>query len=50
MTTTLKLTKKDLDNFINNKMPDRFEEVFNDIPMYHPDHVIEKGETHRSYI
>lgn len=50
MTATLKLTKKDLDNFINNKLPKRFEEVFDDIPMYHPDHVIEKGETHRQYI
>lgn len=49
MTTTLKLTKKELEQFVNNKYPERFEEVFNDIPMYHPDHVIEKGETHRQY-
>lgn len=46
----LKLTKKDLDNFINNKLPERFEEIFDDIPMYHPDHVIQKGETHRQYV
>lgn len=50
MTATLKLTKKDLDNFINNKLPERFEEIFDDIPMYHPDHVIQKGETHRQYV
>lgn len=50
MTSTLKLTKKDLDNFINNKLPERFEEIFDDIPMYHPDHVIQKGETHRLYV
>lgn len=50
MTTTLKLTKKDLDNFINNKLPERFEEIFDDIPMYHPDHTIQKGETHRQYV
>jgi hypothetical protein len=49
MTATLKLTNKDLNNFINNKMPERFEEVFDDIPMYHPDHEIQKGETHRQY-
>lgn len=50
MNSTLKLTKKDLDNFINNKLPERFKEVFDDIPMYHPDHVIQKGETHRQYV
>lgn len=50
MTATLKLTKKDLDNFINNKLPERFEEIFDDIPMYHPDHEIQKGETHRQYV
>lgn len=49
MTTTLKLTPKQLDDFINNKMPERFEEIFDDIPMYHPDHVLVKGETHRQY-
>lgn len=50
MTAKLKLTKKDLDNFINNKLPKRFEEVFDDIPMYHPEHVIQKGESHRQYV
>lgn len=51
MTTTLKLTAKEIDNLLNNKLhTDRFEEIFNDIPMYHPDHVIEKGETHRDYM
>lgn len=50
MTVKLKLTKKDLDNFINNKLPKRFEKVFDDIPMYHPEHVIQKGESHRQYV
>lgn len=51
MTATLKLTAKEIDNLLNNKLHiDRFEEIFNDIPMYHPDHVIEKGETHRDYM
>lgn len=51
MTTTLKLTAQEIDNLLNNKLQtDRFEEIFNDIPMYHPDHVIEKGETHRDYM
>lgn len=51
MTATLKLTSKEIDNLLNNKLDtDRFEEIFNDIPMYHPDHVIEKGETHRDYM
>lgn len=50
MTKSLKLTRKEIDNLINNRLDiDRFEEIFNDIPMYHPDHVIEKGETHRDY-
>lgn len=47
---TLKLTSKEVEKLINNRLhTERFEEVFNDIPMYHPDHVIEKGETHRDY-
>lgn len=51
MTDTLKMTFKEVEKLVNNKLDtDRFEEVFNDIPMYHPDHVIQKGETHRSYI
>lgn len=51
MTATLKLTQKEVDKLINNRLnSERFEEIFNDIPMYHPDHVIEKGETHRQYV
>ncbi len=46
---TLKLTKKELESFVNNNLPERFEEIFNDIPMYHPEHVMEKDETHRDY-
>lgn len=48
---TLKLTKNEIEKIINNHIDiDRFEEVFNDIPMYHPDHIMEKGETHRQYV
>jgi hypothetical protein len=47
----LKLTLKEIDDLINQRIePDQFEEIFNDIPMYHPEHVIQKGETHRNYI
>lgn len=47
----LKLTHKEVEKLINNRLnTERFEEVFNDIPMYHPDHVMQKGETHRSYV
>jgi len=50
-TQKIKMTAKELYQLINGRLDtDRFEETFNDIPMYHPDHVIEKGETHRSYI
>jgi hypothetical protein len=50
MSATLKLTHKEVEKLINNRLnTERFEEVFNDIPMYHPDHVIEKGETHYQY-
>jgi hypothetical protein len=47
----LKLTSKEVEKLVNGRLDnERFEEVFDDIPMYHPDHVMEKGETHRSYI
>jgi len=47
---TLKLTYKEVENLINNRFDDeRFEVTFDDIPMYHKDHVIAKGETHRDY-
>lgn len=46
----LKITKKELESFVNGDLPERFEEVFNDIPLYHPDHISKKGETHRNYI
>lgn len=47
----LKLTSKEVEKLVNNRLnTERFEEVFDDIPMYHPDHVMEKGETHRLYI
>ena len=51
MTATLKLTHKEVEKLINDRLDiERFEEVFNDIPMYHPEHVRQKGETHRSYV
>jgi len=47
----IKMTERELDKLINGRLDtDRFEEIFNDIPMYHPDHVIEKGERHTDYI
>lgn len=47
----LKLTSKQVNELINNRYDDeRFEEIFNDIPMYHPDHVIQKGERHTDYM
>lgn len=50
-TQKIKMTERELDKLINGRLDtDRFEEIFNDIPMYHPDHVIEKGERHNDYI
>ena len=46
----LKLTSKEVEKLVNGRLDtERFEEVFDDIPMYHPDHVMQKGETHRMY-
>lgn len=51
MTATLKMTFKEVEKLVNDKLDtDRFEEVFDDIPMYHPDHVAEKGERHTDYM
>lgn len=50
MTATLKLTKKELDGFVNGKMPERFVEIFNDLPCYHQDNPLKPGETHRMYV
>lgn len=48
---TLKLTHKEVENLINNRFDDeRFKVTFDDIPMYHPDHVIQKGERHTDYM
>lgn len=50
-TQKVKMTAKELDKFINGRLDtERFDEIFNDIPMYHPDHIIEKGERHSDYI
>lgn len=51
MNMTLKLTNKEVEKLINNRLEnDRFKIIFNDIPFYHPDHEPEKGETHRDYV
>lgn len=51
MSQVLKLTYKELENLVNNRLTTkRFEEVFDDIPMYHSEYILEKGETHHSYI
>jgi hypothetical protein len=49
MSKTLKLTFNELNKIINGEVDKRFEEVFDDMPLYHPEHVFEKGETHRNY-
>lgn len=50
MTVTLKITHKELEDLINYRFDEsRFKEIFNDIPMYHPDHEPVKGETHRDF-
>lgn len=48
----LPLTRLEVFKLINGRLDDKgyFEEVFNDIPMYHSDYVIDKGETHRDYM
>jgi len=46
----LKLTSKEVEKLVNNRLnTERFEEVFDDIPMYHPDHVMQKGDRHTDY-
>lgn len=53
MTISLKLTRSQMEELLNSDLSDafdgRFQEVFNDIPLYHPDYVSEKKETHRDY-
>ena len=50
MTAPLKLSQKEVEKLVNGKLNcKRFSKIFNDIPMYHPDHVMQKGETHRDY-
>lgn len=46
----LKLTNNEVDKLVNGRLDiDRFEEVFDDIPIYHPEHEHVKGDTHRDY-
>lgn len=47
----LKLTNKELDSLINNKLHDeRFEKLFDDIPIFHPDHEKKSNESSSDYI
>lgn len=47
----LKLTSKEVEKLVNGRLDtERFEEIFDDIPMYHPDHVMQKGERHSDYM
>lgn len=47
----LKLTHKELEQLINDRLDsERFKVTFDDIPMYHPEHVIQKDERHTDYI
>lgn len=49
--TKLKLTNKELDLLINNKLHnERFEKLFDDIPVFHPDHDNDSGERSSDYI
>lgn len=54
MPTLLKLTRTQMEELLNSDLSDafdgRFQEIFNDIPLYHPDYVSEKKETHRDYM
>lgn len=50
MSIELKLTEKELNGFVNGNMPERFIEVFNDLPCYHKDNPLKPGETHRMYV
>lgn len=48
---TLKLTRNQLNKFINGDLNEHFfEEIFDDIPLYHEDYVKSEGETHRDYM
>lgn len=48
---TLKLTSNEIDKLINLKLDnDRFEEVFDNIPLYHPNYLKDDDETHRDFI
>lgn len=47
---TFKMTSKELDKLVNGEMFDRFDVVFDDIPIYMEGYQLEKGETHHSYI
>lgn len=50
-TQALKLTHKELEQLINDRLDsERFKVTFDDIPMYHPEHVIQKGERHTDYM
>lgn len=47
----IKLTQNQINKIINYDLNnERFVEIFNDIPLYHPEHLRTDGETHRDYI
>lgn len=51
MTVTLKLTAKELDDLINGKFDEeRFKVTFDDMPIYHPDNINDKGNSRRDYL
>lgn len=46
---TIKMTTKELDKLVNGNLFDRFEVMFDDIPIYMEGYVLSPGETHRSF-
>lgn len=45
----IEITHSEFNDIIHD-VSDRFTSVFNDIPLYHPEHKASAGETHRDYI
>ena len=51
-TDKLQLTKKQINMLVNEALNTnmRFETIFDDIPIYHPDNASLEGQNHRDYI
>lgn len=47
--TKIQITHSEFNDILHG-VSDRFESVFNDIPLYHQDHEPQAGETHRDYM